>query len=95
MLEADTIIADAEARVGMADSDLQRVSNHSFRAGGATDYFVSGLSAERIKLQGGWSTYCFLIYVRPADEHRWRVASALLGALRRAVWDPHGDRHAR
>ena len=66
----------------MSDSDFKRVTNHSFRAGGATDYFVAGLSAELIKQQGGWAGYTFLIYVRPAKEHKWRVAASLLTALR-------------
>ena len=69
---------------GMPAKDQKRVSNHSFRAGGATDYFVAGMSAEAIKAQGGWTTYCFLIYVRPAAEHIWRVAAQMLKAIRHA-----------
>ena len=69
---------------GMPAADQKRVSNHSFRAGGATDYFVAGMSAEAIKAQGGWTTYCFLIYVRSAAEHVWRVAAQMLKAIRHA-----------
>ena len=69
------------ASVGLPPKDVKRVTNHSFRAGGATDYFVSGMSAESIKAQGGWTTYCFLIYVRPAAEHIWRVAARMVTAL--------------
>ena len=69
---------------GLPPADAKRVTNHSFRAGGATDYFVAGMSAEAIKAQGGWTTYCFLIYVRPAAEHIWRVAARMVSAIRSA-----------
>ena len=68
----------------MSPEDLLRVTNHSFRAGGATDCFVGGLSAEFIKAQGGWKTYCFRIYVRPAAQHRWRVAAQLMASVSRS-----------
>ena len=66
---------------GMSKADMQRVSNHSLRAGGATDFSVAGLSHEAIKAQGGWTSYCFLLYVRPAKEHRWRVAVDIMRAV--------------
>lgn len=63
---------------------LKKISNHSLRAGGATDFFVSGVTAELIRAQGGWRTFCFLIYVRPQREHRWKVAAQMVQALRAA-----------
>ena len=64
--------------------ELQRVTNHSLRAGGCTDMFVAGLPAELIRAIGGWDTFCFLVYVRPEREHRWKVAAQLVQAIRSA-----------
>ena len=71
-------------KAGLPAAKMKRVTNHSFRAGGATDNFVAGVSAEVIKAQGGWTTYCFLIYCRPTAEHKWRVAATLMAAMRLA-----------
>ena len=68
----------------LTPAELRKVSNHSLRAGGATDFFVNGVSAELIRAQGGWRTFCFLVYVRPAREHRWKVAAQMVQALRAA-----------
>ena len=69
---------------GMGDAELKQVSNHSFRAGGATDCFVAGLTAEMIKQIGGWRTYSFLVYIRPAGDHKYKVAARFMQALRAA-----------
>ena len=72
----------------LSPDELRRVSNHSLRAGGATDFFVNGVTAELIRAQGGWRTFCFLIYVRPQREHRWKVAAQMVSALRSARVQP-------
>ena len=65
--------------------ELSRVTNHSLRAGGCTDMFVAGLPAELIRAIGGWATFCFLIYVRPQKDHKWKVAAQLVQAVMAAA----------
>ena len=66
----------------MPPRDLRRVSNHSFRAGGATDWSIGGMGDEFIKQQGGWSGPTYRIYVRPMAHHAFRTAARMLDASR-------------
>ena len=68
----------------MQPHQLLRVSNHSLRAGGATDWSVD-MPADFIGAQGGWASPTYLIYIRPADLHRQRTARAMAGAARQLL----------
>ena len=57
------------AAAGMTDADVKRFSSHSLRAGGATDLSVANMSQDFIRAQGGWTSDCFMIYVRPQTFH--------------------------
>ena len=65
---------------GMTVAKCKRVSNHSFRAGGATDWSASGMSDTFIAQQGGWTTDCFRRYIRPTRLHRLTQAARALRA---------------
>ena len=54
---------------GMPDGQLKKVTNHSFRAGGATDWSVGGLSEMEIAAQGGWASRALRVYIRPQEHH--------------------------
>ena len=54
---------------GMHDDDVKRFTSHSLRAGGATDNSVANMSQDFIRAQGGWTSDCFMIYVRPQTFH--------------------------
>ena len=74
-------IKDVKALMRRAGMPMaHRITNHSFRGGGATDWSCAGMAAEFIMRQGGWTSMCFLIYIRPSGEHAWRTASALIKA---------------
>lgn len=67
-------------QAGMEGTHLRRVTNHSFRAGGATDWTVAGMGADFVKQQGGWTSSCYMIYVRPTAVHCWTQAVRLIKA---------------
>ena len=77
------IRAWAEA-AGMVD--WRRVTTHSMRAGGATDYLSSGVvSAAWVKRQGGWKSNCYMIYYRPATAEMGAMAEKLKEVERRML----------
>ena len=65
--------------VRMSGAELAKVSNHSLRAGGATDWSVV-MPADFIGAQGGWTSWTYIIYIRPSTQHRRRTAQAMAGA---------------
>ena len=65
---------------GMKPKDAKNVSNHSFRAGGATDWSTGGMDENFVQAQGGWTSRCFRIYIRPATHHFFRTAARLVAA---------------
>ena len=69
------------AQVGMGAAELRRVTNHSFRAGGATDWTAGGMGASFVKDQGGWSSDTYLVYVRESAMHCYNKAAAMVTAM--------------
>ena len=61
-----------------AEVDPKGDSTHSFRAGGATWAFNSGVPGEIIKILGNWKSDCYFRYLQISDEAR-AVASQLFG----------------
>ena len=68
-------------RAGMPAMDVQRISCHSPRAGGATDFSIIGMSQDFIRHQGGWRSDCFMIYVRPQMHHAMSTARSVISAM--------------
>ena len=66
---------------GMSDAALRKVSNHSFRAGGATDWSVGGLSELEIAEQGGWTSRALRAYIRPQTHHAMGRAARIVSAI--------------
>ena len=66
---------------GMSDTELAKVSNHSFRAGGATDWSVGGLSEMEIAEQGGWTSRALRRYIRPQGHHAHGRAVRMRAAI--------------
>ena len=64
--------------VGMKPEDLRHITNHSLRAGGATDWSSAGMSDTFIGDQGGWTSRCFRIYIRPTAVHCWSSAVTMI-----------------
>jgi integrase len=65
---------------GMSAAALKKVSNHSFRAGGATDMSVGGLDEATIAVQGGWTSRALRVYIRPQAHHTMARSIAMLAA---------------
>ena len=68
---------------GMDDKRLRRVSNHSFRSGGASDWSIGGMPADFIKRQGGWTSDCYKLYVRPTALHAFTAAVHMAAAAQK------------
>ena len=66
-------IKQAVALIGL---DPKCYSNHSLRAGGATDLFVARVSYPIIKKMGRWKSDAALLYYRDEDDVRLAVAEA-------------------
>ena len=49
-------------------SDTERYTMHSFRRGGASFYFKSGVPGEIVQLFGNWASDCYLRYLRFTRE---------------------------
>ena len=52
-------------------------AGHSFRRGGATLAFTSGLPSELIKLHGDWRSQAYLLYLDPPMAKRIQVAKRM------------------
>ena len=61
-----------------AGVDHKNYSTHSFRSGGATWAFNSGVPGEIIKIVGNWKSDCYLKYLLISDQAR-DVAAQLFG----------------
>jgi hypothetical protein len=87
-----TAIRVVAARCGMVPEQVKHVTSHSFRAGGATDYSVAGMSPAFISAQGGWLSPCWMIYVRPERQHHWSTARRLCESLLPLLSSPSSRR---
>lgn len=71
--------------VTMLGRDCRDYTNHSYRAGGATDLFVCGVPYPQIKKYGRWRSDSALVYLREEVEVAAAVASAFGGGCRGRV----------
>ena len=58
---------------GLADDVVKRITGHSFRAGGATDYLLAGTPSIWVQQQGRWKSDAYMLYLR--------LSTAGLGAM--------------
>lgn len=58
------IVRNAARVVG---ADTLRISSHALRIGGATEALIGGMSAEHIKVMGGWKSDAFMLYLRGVE----------------------------
>lgn len=70
-------VTDSIARAG--GYDCTQYSNHSYRAGGATDLFLSGVPYPQIKSYGRWKSDAALVYLRDDIKVSSSVARAFGG----------------
>jgi hypothetical protein len=84
------LVASLKQWLAAAGYDPARYSGHSLRRGGATAAFQAGADPLFIRLQGGWSSDAWLLYVGLSDVQRQRVSVLMqesflrLPGLRRA-----------
>ena len=78
-----TVMKAVGALAGFTQAELARLTAHSLRAGGTTDFFAAGLSEAFIREQGGWASDAVRGYNRPAAPHRWAMANSMVSAMRR------------
>ena len=76
------------ARAGMSTACIERLTCHSLRSGGATDWMASGMQKSSVQRQGGWSSDTILVYVRPQSHHRWMEAQGMMRCMARMVQLP-------
>jgi hypothetical protein len=66
--------ARRRARVaGLHEAAVERITGHSFRAGGVTDLLLAGFSPDFIMKQGRWLSLAYTVY--------FRMSEAALGAM--------------
>jgi hypothetical protein len=65
----------------LAGFDPHKFSGHSLRRGGATAAFQAGVDPLFIRLQGGWSSDCWLLYVALSSAQRQKVSVAMQQAF--------------
>ena len=61
------------AWAGLADDVVERITGHSFRAGGATDYLLAGAPSIWVQQQGRRKSNAYMLYLR--------LSTAGLGAM--------------
>ena len=67
------------SKVGL---DSRAFSSHSFRRGGASWAFRSGVPGELVKVQGDWRSDAYLKYLQFSLEQRLQVAHAMVDGLK-------------
>lgn len=50
------------------EGGLERLSGHSFRIGGATEYLMQGVAPAIVKRIGRWESDAFMVYWRKLEE---------------------------
>jgi hypothetical protein len=68
------LVASLKQWLAAAGYDPAQYSGHSLRRGGATAAFQAGADPLFIRLQGGWSSDAWLLYVGLSDVQRQRVS---------------------
>ena len=82
-------------RLGVSDSFNFR--GHSFRRGGATWAFRSGVPGELIQVYGDWASDAYKIYLEFSEDAKRRVARSMISAFdekllfRLGVWRSRGS----
>ena len=72
--EFHVLLRQLLARVGC---DPSKFSSHSFRRGGTTFAFKTGVPSQLIKVQGDWKSDCFQRYIECDYQDRLQVAKSL------------------
>ncbi|KAA1096284.1 hypothetical protein PGT21_011625 [Puccinia graminis f. sp. tritici] len=63
------------------DNNLEGLSGHSFRVGGASLRFALGVPVEEICSMGRWTSSCYKLYIRPYSKSEVAESKALLKRL--------------
>ena len=80
--QASVLKAKARARMAqMADEAIDRITGHSWRAGGATDFLMAGMPETFIMKQGRWLSDAFRVYFRLSRS----VLASLSGRLMQSM----------
>jgi hypothetical protein len=82
-LRYDRLVAALKAWLAAAGFDPGSYSGHSLRRGGATAAFQAGVDPLFIRLQGGWSSDAWLLYVGMSPEQKQRVSVRMQEAFLR------------
>ena len=81
------VVATQTGRTGILAAE--RVTAHSMRAGGATDYLSWGMSGAFVQKQGGWLSDAYMIYYRPSTAEGAQLAATMkrAAAVTKLVWE--------
>ena len=71
------------ARLGVHNPS--RFRGHSFRRGGATRAFQTGVPGELIQIYGDWASDAYKCYLEFSEDAKLRVARGMVGALPEAL----------
>ena len=82
-LQYGSFVATLKEWLSLAGFDPHKFSGHSLRRGGATPAFQAGVDPLFIRLQGGWLSDCWLLYVALSSAQRQRVSVAMQNAFLR------------
>ena len=75
VITASRFTAKIKDTVALLGANPSRFSPHSFRRGGATFAFSSGVPGEAIKLQCDWKSDAYLVYLTPSPVQQLRSLS--------------------
>lgn len=78
-LQFVSVFQDRLAHIGI--SNPNRFRGHSFRRGGATWAFQSGVPGELIQIYGGWASDAYKCYLEFSDNAKLRIARDMVLAL--------------
>lgn len=73
------------AALGLPAASIARITGHSFRSGGCTDFILAGLSPAWIKQQGRWKSDAYLGYFRLTASSLAVQSQQMYGALLRSA----------
>jgi hypothetical protein len=82
-LQYAALVRSLKAWVQAVGCDPAQYSGHSLRRGGATAAFQAGVDPLFIRLQGGWSSDAWLLYVGLSNERKQRVSITMQEAFLR------------
>ena len=76
-LTYDRFVARVRQYLSACILEGSQFASHSFRRGGASHCYAIGLLSESIRLNGNWSSSCYLQYIENDFQSRFNIVSQM------------------